>query len=217
MLTWVSYNLLTFSVWPAEMGKIKADVNALPPFQCSATSCKAWNPLGSSAAAAIQSLPWTGPSLPPGGDLSFTGMRVSAASLSQVQNAHPRKAGGPIGKLVAFPKDVVPVKETRSKMGGASQTQPALNVSPSSSTLPSCLRGVPQPSLFQDPPIIPHPTKHTTLVRTGTHVPELCVSLSLPVSLLSLCLISPCLALLRLIIYQISWHIFPFAEEKLFH
>lgn len=47
---------INFSVWPAEMGKIKADVNVLPPFKCSATSCKAWNQRRNTAAAAIQSL-----------------------------------------------------------------------------------------------------------------------------------------------------------------
>lgn len=49
---------INFSVWPAEMGKIKADVNVLPPFKRSATSCKAWNQLRNTAAAAIQSWPF---------------------------------------------------------------------------------------------------------------------------------------------------------------
>lgn len=72
---------INFSVWPAEMGKIKADVNVLPPFRCSATSCKAWNQRGNTAAAAaIHSLPWRGPSLPPRGGSSFTGTRVSLCS-----------------------------------------------------------------------------------------------------------------------------------------
>lgn len=82
---------INFSVWPAEMGKIKADVNVLPPFKCSATSCKAWNQLGNSAAAAVQSLPWPGPSLPARGGLSFAGTRVSAASLSQRSNISSKK------------------------------------------------------------------------------------------------------------------------------
>lgn len=49
---------INFSVWPAEMGKIKADVNVLPPFKRSATSCKAWNQLRNTAVAAIQSWPF---------------------------------------------------------------------------------------------------------------------------------------------------------------
>lgn len=83
---------INFSVWPAEMGKIKADVNVLPPFRCSATSCKAWNQRGNiAAAAATHSLPWRGPSLPPRGGSSFTGTRVSAAGLSQSSKISSKK------------------------------------------------------------------------------------------------------------------------------
>lgn len=46
---------INFSVWPAEMGKIKADVNVLPPFRCSATSCKP----GTSEAILRRLLPFT--------------------------------------------------------------------------------------------------------------------------------------------------------------
>lgn len=72
---------IKFSVWPAEMGKIKADVNVL--FKCSPTSCKAWNQLRNTSAAALRSLPWLCPSLPPRGRLSLTGMRGSVAGFSQ--------------------------------------------------------------------------------------------------------------------------------------
>lgn len=49
---------IKFSVWPAEMGKIKADVNALPPTECTPTSCKAWNQL-LCGPALVRSLPST--------------------------------------------------------------------------------------------------------------------------------------------------------------
>lgn len=52
---------IKFSVWPAEKGKIEADVSLLPPFKYSPTSCKEWNGLETTSAATIQSLPWSGP------------------------------------------------------------------------------------------------------------------------------------------------------------
>lgn len=115
---------INFSVWPAEMGKIKADVNALPPFKCSATSCKAWDQRGNTAAPAIQSLPCPGPPLLARGGLCFTGKRVSAAQLeSKFKHLKQGRLDAPLERLVDFPKEMVPGEETRSKWV---QGQPAL-------------------------------------------------------------------------------------------
>lgn len=93
---------IKFSVWPAEMGKIKADVNVL--FKCSPTSCKAWNQPGNTSAAAIQSLPWPCPSLPPRGGLSLTGMRISEAALGRRTKISTKKSLMPAEKPGRHPK-----------------------------------------------------------------------------------------------------------------
>lgn len=93
---------IKFSVWPAEMGKIKADVNVL--FKCSPTSCKAWNQPGNTSAAAIQSLPWPCPSLPPGGGLSLTGTRISEVALGRRTKISTKKSLMPAEKPGRHPK-----------------------------------------------------------------------------------------------------------------
>lgn len=102
---------INFSVWPAEMGKIKADVNVLPPFKCSATSCKAWNQLENTATATVQSRPWPGPSLPARAGSSSTGTRVSAALLeSKRKNPKQERLDAQLEGLADFPKVTVPVE-----------------------------------------------------------------------------------------------------------
>lgn len=121
---------INFSVWPAEMGKIKADVNGLPPFKCSATSCKAWNQLGSTASAAIQSLPWPGPSLPPRGGSSFTGTSASAAGLSQTSKISSKVRKGLMCNLEGwstFQRKWSLLRRREARWCGASQTHPVLS------------------------------------------------------------------------------------------
>lgn len=153
-----------FSVWPAEMGEIKADGNIL--FKCSPTSCKAWNQLRSTFVAVIRSLPWPRPSLPPRGGPSLTGTRGSA--VGKEQTSQQREACCLTGSLADVPEETVPVQETRSKTVQVHQAQPVPNTSPSSDVLPAPLPPA-QSSLDLSISGNPQPFRHS-LEPTGRHI-----------------------------------------------
>lgn len=155
---------IEFSVWPAEMGKIKADGNIL--FKCSPTSCKAWNQPRSTSVAVIRSLPWPRPSLPPRGGRSLTGTRVSA--VGKEQTSQQREACYLTGSPADLPEETVSVQEVRSKTVQAHQTQPVPNTSPSSDVLPAPLPPT-QSSLDLSISGNPQPFRHS-LEPTGQHI-----------------------------------------------
>lgn len=138
---------IKFSVWPAEMGKIKADVNALPPFKCSPTSCKAWNQLGNSSAATTRSLPWLGPSLLPRGSLTLKGS--AAESKNKISS---KKSLRPDWKPGRHFKGHRPHSGDEKQDGGGwrpSQTQSVLNGIQVAMCSP--LFHPPRSSLFRNP------------------------------------------------------------------
>lgn len=126
---------INFSVWPAEMGKIKADVNVLPPFKCSATSCKAWNQRRKyrcrrHSESEFRVCPGRVPPFHPE-ELCPSQVRGSLQPASVKVQA--RKTWYLTGGLEEIPKGMVPVQEMTRNMG---QCQPVLNVPPSSTSAP---------------------------------------------------------------------------------